>query len=326
MNKDKWKRLEEVISADYNNIAGVVILKDEQVIYENYFSGCSEDSSLHVFSVTKSVMSILLGIAIDKGYINSINQKILDFFPEYKPRKGEKVLQQATVKDLITMTLPYKYKFPFVTYMKYFMSKDSVKFCLDLAGGKNGAGRFNYEPIVGLDILSGILVKATGQSILDFAVDNLFRPLEITVAENIVLGSAKEQRQFNQSTHTSGWVSNGKGVNTGSWGLTLSVRDMAKVGQLYLSDGIWRGEQIVCSSWVKDSTKKHNYWDKMNLAYGYLWWVIDEEENVFAAMGDSGNVIYCNKEKSLTVSIVSKYSPKAKDRLPLIKGYIEAIV
>ena len=83
------------------------------------------------------------------------------------------------------MTAPYKYKFAPCTYIKYFMSDDRVKFTLDLLGGKGQIGEFRYTPLVGPDILSGILVKATGQSVFDFATENLFSPLGITVESNV---------------------------------------------------------------------------------------------------------------------------------------------
>lgn len=95
--------------------------------------------------------------------------------------------------------------------------------------------------MLGPDILSGILVKATGQSVFDFATENLFSPLGITLESNVVLHSAKEQREFNKATNISGWVSDPTGINAGGWGLTLSPMDMAKIGQLCLDGGMWNG-------------------------------------------------------------------------------------
>ena len=78
--KDKIKK---VVYEEYNNTLGIVAYKDNKKVYEEYFNESSEDESVHTFSIAKSVISILIGIAIDKGYIKSVNQKILDFFPEY---------------------------------------------------------------------------------------------------------------------------------------------------------------------------------------------------------------------------------------------------
>lgn len=324
MNKEKVIELEKIISNNYSNIAGMVVLKDGNTLYENYFNGCTANSRIHVYSVTKSIISILIGIAIDKGYIKSVNQKVLDFFPDYTVKKGETTIQNITLKNLLTMTAPYKYVI-FAPYKKYFTSDDWVKFTLDLLGGRGKIGKFRYAPLIGPDILSGIIVKATGQSVLDFATKNLFSPLGITVETNVVFHSKGEQIAFNKAKNISGWVADPNGVNTGGWGLTLSSRDMAKIGQLYLDNGIWDGKQIVSKRWIDESTKEHSRWEKLNLPYGYLWWLDSDKEHGYAAMGDGGNIIYVNTKKKMVVSITSLFVPKSKDRIKLIKEYIEPI-
>jgi len=323
MNQEKMIELEKTINNYYGNIAGIIVLKNGKTLYENYFNECTSASRIHVYSVSKSIISILIGIAMDKGYIKSINQKVLDFFPDYTVKRREKTIQNVTLRDLLTMTAPYKYKFGPYTYIKYFMSNDWVKFTLDLLGGKGQIGDFKYTPLVGPDILSGILVKATGQSVFDFAAENLFSPLKITVESNVVFHSAKEQSAFNKAKSISGWVADPTGINSGGWGLTLSPADMAKIGQLCLDGGTWNGKQIVSARWIEESTKEHSRWEKINLPYGYLWWIIDDKEHACAAMGDGGNVIYFNTKKGIVVSIASLFVQNAKDRIELIKEHIE---
>ena len=172
MNQEQIERMENIINKDYANMAGMVIMKDGETVYEKYFNGCTEANRIHIFSVTKSIISILIGIAIDKGCIDSVDQKVLEFYSEYAIKKGERTIQNITIRDILTMTAPYKYKFN--PYVKYFTSSDWVKFSLDMLGGKGHIGEFRYAPIVGPDILSGILVKATGQSVFNFAKENLF--------------------------------------------------------------------------------------------------------------------------------------------------------
>lgn len=325
MNKEKVIELEKIINNEYSNIAGMATLRDGKIVYENYFNECNATSRIHVYSVTKSIISILIGIAIDKGYIKGVNQKVLDFFPDYTIKRREKNIQNVTLKNLMTMTAPYKYKFAPYAYIKYFMSDNWVKYTLDLLGGNGHIGQFRYTPLIGPDILSGILINATGQSLFDFATENLFLPLGITVERNVVLLSAKEQRAFNKSKSISGWVADSTGINSGGWGLTLSPRDMAKIGQLCLNGGMWDGKQIVSTKWIIESTKEHSRWEKMNLPYGYLWWIIDGEEHACAAMGDGGNVIYFNTKKNIVISIASLFMQNAKDRIKLIKEHIEPI-
>lgn len=323
MDQKKVAELEELINKDYGNIAGIVIRKNGEDVYEKYFNGCGAKSTIHVYSVTKSILSILIGIAVDKGYIEGTGQKVLDFFPEYTVKKGEKTIQHVTLQNLLTMTAPYKYKF--APYKKYFTSDDWVTFTLDLLGGRGQIGKFRYTPLIGPDILSGILKKATGQSVFEFATENLFVPLEISVKGNVIFHRKEEQLAFNQATDISGWVADPIGVNAAGWGLTLTAGDMAKIGQLYLNGGKWKEKQVVSTHWVNESTREHSRWEKINCAYGYLWWIVDEKERACAAMGDGGNVIYFNTGKNMVVSIASLFMPKVKDRIEFITEYVEPI-
>jgi CubicO group peptidase (beta-lactamase class C family) len=320
MNQIKMKELEQIINSKYGNTTGIVIIKDGIVSYEKYFKGCTANSRVHVYSVTKSVISILIGIALDKGYINNLEKKVLDYFPEYKVKRGERKIQNITLRDMLTMTAPYKYQL-FAPYIKYFKSSDWVKFSLDLLGGRGKIGTFRYAPLIGPDILSGILVKATGKSVLDFAAENLFEPLGIKVENNLLFNNKEEQIAFNQSTDISGWVTDSAGIHAAGWGLTLTPMDMAKIGQLYLNGGMWGDRRIISSKWIDDSTVEHSRWKKRNLPYGYLWWV---NEDGYAAMGDGGNTIYVNTKKKLVVSIAALFVPKASDRIELIKKNIES--
>lgn len=321
MNYTQQRILEERIKEDYSNIAGMVIFKEGKTVYENYFNGCHPTDAHHIFSVTKSIISILIGIAIDKGFIKSVNQKVLNFFPNYVCKKGEKTIQLITLEHLLTMTAPYKYKS--APYTKYFTSEDWVKSSLDLLGGKKEPGTFRYTPLIGPDILSGILTYSTGQTVNDFATNYLFSPLGIERKPNIMFASKEEQLAFHKSKNTNGWVSDPKGVNTSGWGLTLTAQDMAKIGQLLLNDGIWENERILSSHWITQATKEHSKWEELNVSYGYLWWI--NKGVGYAAMGDCGNIIYVNTQLKLVVAIVSTFKPTAKDRIEMIHNYIEPI-
>ncbi len=216
------------------------------------------------------------------------------------------------------MTVPYKYKFN--PYTKYFTSMDWVKFSLDKMGGRGTIAEFRYAPIIGPDVLSGILAKATGQSVLEFAKENLFEPLDINIEKNITFDSKEEQMKFYESTDMNGWVADPQGVNTAGWGLTISPVDMAKIGQLFLNKGKWNDKQIVSERWVRESTTEHSRWKKLDLPYGYLWWI--GEKSGYAAMGDGGNIIYVNPEKNLVVTITSLFYPRAKDRIEFIEKFV----
>ena len=323
MEQKQIASLENKIKMESGNIAGIIVLKDDNVVYENYFNQCSENDPIHIFSVTKSIVSMLFGIALDKGCIKNLDEKVIDFFPNYQTRKREKTIQHVTIRNLLTMTAPYKYRFN--PYPKYFSSDDWVISSLDLLGGNGKIGNFKYAPVIGIDILSGILVNATGKSVLEFAQDNLFSPLGISVDKNIYFQSKEEQLDFYQSKGANGWVADPKGTNTAGWGLSLTTMDMAKLGQLYLNEGHWNGRQVISDQWIFESTQVQSVWKARHLKYGYLWWVIDEAEHSYAALGDGGNAIYVNVKDKIVVAISSLFVPRVKDRIDFIKREIEPL-
>lgn len=293
--------------------------KNGTKVYEKYFNGYTADNAVHVYSVTKSVLSALIGIAIDQGYIGSLDQKVLAFFPDYQVKDGEKTIQKITLKHLMTMTAPYKYETE--PYELFFTSQNPIQDALDLLGGNGIIGEFNYSAIGGTHILAGILARATGQSILDFAEKYLFAPMGITVPHNLLLRSEEEHMRVMNDKTTRGWVVDPQGINTGSWGLFLTPEDMAKIGQLHLDGGRWLGKQLVSAAWIAESTKEHSRWDK--LLYGYLWWIIDDQAHSFAALGDGGNVIYVNNKNNMVIAIASLLVPDVRDCIELIKTTIE---
>jgi CubicO group peptidase (beta-lactamase class C family) len=320
MNQEKIKELENIINKDYRNITGMVIQKNGMKLYENYFNEYTVDHAIHVYSVTKSIVSVLIGIAIDEGDIKNVDQKVLDFFPYYTVNAGEKTIQEITIGNLLTMTAPYKYKTE--PYEKFFASQNPIQDALDLLGGDGSIGEFNYSAIGGTHILSGILTKATGRPILDFATEKLFSPLGINVPNNVVIKNKEEHFAVMNDKSTSGWAVDPQGLNTASWGLFLTPVEMAKIGQLYLNNGVWNDKQIVSAEWISESTMEHSrcvQWG--DLAFGYLWWLIDGES--YAAMGDGGNIIYVNTKNQMVISMASLFIPEAKDRIEFIKGYIE---
>lgn len=313
---------EETIETQYNNITGIVVQKDGETRYERYFHGFSADNAAHVFSVTKSMFSALIGIAIEQGSIKSVEQKVLDFFPDYRVLPGETTIQQVTIENLLTMTAPYKYQTE--PYQLFFASTNPIHDALDLLGGEKPIGAFHYSAIGGTHILSGILTRATGRNTLDFAKEHLFDPLGICVPQSIVIRSENEHIAVMNDSNTRGWVVDPQGNNMASWGLFLTPQEMATFGRLYLNGGAWEGEQIVPAAWIAESTREHSRcleWGK--LPYGYLWWVIDHES--FAALGDGGNVIYVNAKKRMVIAIASFMTPDAKDRIKWIKTQIEPL-
>ncbi|WP_242308004.1 serine hydrolase [Bacillus cereus group sp. BfR-BA-01524] len=303
------EKLDQIIKEEYKNMNGMLVVQKENVIFEKYYNGHGPDDAFHVASVTKTIISVLIGICIDKGYIKSVDQKVIEFFPEYKPKASE-----ITVRHLLTMTAPY----PFTDWQEPLeelcTQPDWVQYTLNRMGNGGEIGSFKYSS-AGVHVLSAIITSVTGKSAREFANEYLFQPLDMREIPKYNMKAFGFDDLFGKDVK--GWVHDPNGISTGGWGLTLTVRDMNKFGSLYLNEGAYNGKQILSKSWIKESTEMNQN------QYGYLWW-LREEEDVYSycAMGDGGNMICCIPKKDLVVVIASEIIPNAGDRWKLIKECI----
>lgn len=318
MTPKEITQLTQRIQQDYTNIKGIVVRQYDKTALELYVNGGNQTSKLHVYSITKSILSILIGIAIDKGYIQSIDVCISEFFPEVVETENNKGI---TIKDLLTMSVDIPQDE--TSFIHYFKSDDHLHFTLQALNEATRIDGFSYSPIIGPDILSGVIMKSTGRSVLDFANEYLFEPLGINGKTDILVESEEAQYAFYQSTVMNGWVMDALGLHSAGWGLTLTPMEMAKIGQLYVNKGMWNGVELVSNKWMKKSIQQHNHWQEMDLAYGYLWWILDEENSIYAAMGDGGNIIYVNEKYQLVISVASGFQPDVMDRIAFIQAFIE---
>ena len=121
------------------------------------------------------------------------------------------------------------------------------------------------------------------------------------------------------------WFADPQNLGTPGYGLCLTAADMAKIGQLCLNKGTYKGSQIVSSKWIHEMTSPRPVEGKYfrGMEYGYLWWIISRKKNIYAAIGNSGNVIYINPQKHLVVAVASYFKPTIFDRVDFIQKYIE---
>ena len=275
-------------------------------------------------SATKSIVALLVGIAVDRGQIASIDDKVLSYFPDYQVKRGEKTIYDVTIRHLLTLRAPYKGKGD--PWSKVCISENWTYASLDFLGGRGGlTDEFNYKTVC-LHILSGILYKATGMTTVDYANEYLFKPLGIAEHENYYAKSAEEHKHFtmDKEPKTNVWFADRDGLGTPGYGLCMCAKDMAKIGQLCLNEGVWEGKQIISSSWIKDMTRPRKIEGQMwrGMMYGYLWWITNPEKNIYAAIGNSGNVIYVNPDKNVVVSVASYFKPTIFDRVDFIEEYV----
>ncbi|MCR5603692.1 MAG: beta-lactamase family protein [Lachnospiraceae bacterium] len=321
MCKDKLHDLIMQSNGNVSNICQIYAIKDGETVYDDCWHGFKTQDAMNVNSVTKGVMSLLAGIAMDKGFIKGPDQKVMDFFPDYRVKRGEKTIYEVTVRHLLTMTAPYKYRSE--PWTKVCTSDDWTLAVLDFLGGRKGlTGEFKYATL-GIQILAGIIENATGEKCIDFANRNLFKPLELP--ERIPHGDSSKEDQFdffmNKNPRRYEWYSDPKGSVTAGWGLCMSARDMAVTGALVLADGVYGGERIISEEYLKDMLTPHLKLDERmgNMSYGYLWYKPYDDREVYAAIGDCGNIIYVNKEKNISVGITGSFKPRIFDRVEFIE-------
>jgi CubicO group peptidase (beta-lactamase class C family) len=283
---------------------------------------------MNVNSVTKGVMGLLAGIALDEGHIKSVDQKVMDFFPDYTVKRGEKTIYDVTIRHLLTMTAPYKGKSE--PWKKVCTSQDFTLAILDYLGGRKGiTGEFRYATL-GIQILTGIIERATGEKCIDFANRKLFEPLDLP--KRIPHGDSSKEDQFdffmNKNPRKYEWYSDPQGSVTAGWGLCMSAKDMAVIGAMVLGDGTYRGTRIVSAEYIGEMlTPRLRLGERVGcMEYGYLWYKPYADREVYAAIGDSGNIIYINRENSVSVGMTGTFKPRIFDRVEFIERMVLPVI
>ncbi|MBE6866842.1 MAG: serine hydrolase, partial [Ruminococcaceae bacterium] len=200
------KVLNTYSSKNDTNIKQIVVYKDNVLEIEEYRDGFKKDDTMNVMSVTKSVTSLLIGIAIDQGLIKSADDFVMDYYKEiYTPKRGEQTIFKVTIKHLLTMTAPYKGKSE--PWTKVCTSEDWTLTTLDILGGRKGiTNEFRYHTL-GVQILLGIIRNTSGMDVLDFANKYLFEPLGIAPRSNAGCESKEDQFEYlmNKNDHGKVW-------------------------------------------------------------------------------------------------------------------------
>lgn len=320
MNKEEFHAYVSESKGNESNICQICAMRNGAAVYEDSWRGFAADDAVNVNSVTKGVMALLAGIAADKGFI-SVDDKVMDYFPDYQVKRGEKTIYDVTVRHLLTMTAPYKGKSE--PWKKVCTSDDWTKAALDFLGGRSGiTGEFRYATL-GIQILAGIIERASGEKLIDFANMNLFIPLGIP--EHTIHGDSSKEDQFdffmNKGPRKNEWYSDPQGAVTAGWGLCASAEDLARIGDMVLNEGRFNGTRIVSSDWINSMLTPYQKLGERfgNMYYGYLWYKPFEDREVYAAIGDCGNIIYVNREVNIAVGVTGTFKPMIFDRVEFIE-------
>ena len=265
-------KLLEYIEKQDKDIHSLIVIRNGHVILEAYYYPYARDQKHVLNSCTKSFVSALVGIAIEKGYVPSENSTVLDYLSEYRITDYE-LKRKIAIKHLLTMTSGIDWPQYGPNNINDKMTKsngDWVGFILDRPMVAEPGRRSNYSN-GDAHLLSAIIQKATGETALDFGWEHLFKPLSISDVR---------------------WDYDPRGISIGSATMYLTPRDMAKLGSLYLNDGLWEGKTIVPADWVHASLQSHT---KIEISggfadYGYYWWIYPDL-GMYEAWGGAGQRI-----------------------------------
>ncbi|PEL06705.1 serine hydrolase [Bacillus sp. AFS017336] len=304
INTMNYEQLEDELVKE--RIATCIIYQNGEIKYKYYKNTKSETKLFKVNSVTKSVLSMLIGIAIDKGFIESVKTPISEFFPNIEPNKKE-----LTIEHFLTMTAGYDWQewgewggrpVPMIN------SEDWVQYVLEKEMVNSPGEKMIYDSGAS-QVISAIIQIVTKEKLAYFANKMIFEPLEIT--EFI-------------------WHEDSNGINIGGFGLSLKPNDMLKLGILMLQNGKWNNKQIISSDWVSQSTKAKFHTYHHVGSYAYHWWVAENDEpktvdsSIYFAMGYGGQCIIISPKQQLVAVFTSAKYIETNVPLKIFQKYFQS--
>ena len=309
-DSDSLTRLTEIIreGKEFPDLHSLLIVRNGFLVVEEYFGKYSADKLHMLQSVSKSFTSALIGIAIERGEIMGVDEKVLDFFTGMRIIKNmDERKASLRLRDLLTMRSGTDYREGFAGSPHNTLNSLSTgwdQFYLDRPMIRDPGTYFQYDS-GGVILMSSMLKNRTGLHADGYAKKYLFEPLAITEVR---------------------WFKNKEGHPHTGGGLILLSQDMAKFGLLYLHNGAWEGTQIVPAHWVKESVQKHvdlHRGDPGVIGYGYLWWLLSPDPNgagkewIYAAMGFRAQYIFVIPEHDMVVVVTGGTRNRTDQRKPI---------
>lgn len=275
---------ESIADIEKYKTTAFLVVRNDSVVYEQYWDGFREDSPSNSFSVAKTIVSILVGIAIDEGKIKSVDQPVGDFIPRFKEGKNA----ELKIKHLLTMSsginFDENYKSPVGYPAKAYFGSDINKITIAHNVVEDPGKNFIYLS-GNTQILGIVLETATGKTLSDYAAEKLWMPI--------------------QSKNTALWSLDDQGNEKAYCCFNSNARDFSRIGSLYLHKGKWGEEQVVSEQYVNASIVPAdllNKWGKPNDAYGYSWWLTTyKDHTIFYARGILGQYIFVIPDKNMVI-------------------------
>jgi CubicO group peptidase (beta-lactamase class C family) len=294
---------------EYPDIHSLLIVRNGRLVLEEYFHGYSEGYLHMQQSVSKSFTSALIGIAIDQGKIEGVEEKVLGFFPGIGGVKNlDDRKRSITLQDLLTMRSGTDYHEEGSDSPHHRLNRLQEgwdRFYLDRPMLRDPGSSFLYDS-GGVILMSSILERRTGMHADAYAAKHLFPALGVDKTR---------------------WYRNREGHPHTGGGLQLRPGDMARFGQMYLDGGRWKGRQVVPETWVKESTRRHVKFGSGSrgrvVGYGYLWWILQGDPagsgdlDIYAAMGFRAQYIFVIPEHDMVVVVTGGTTNSRDQRRPV---------
>ena len=263
-----------------------VVIQNDVIVYERYYRGASDSTLVNTFSVTKSIVSALVGIAISEGHIRSVDQTVAEFLPEFsgKPYGG------VTIRSLLQMTSGIAFSFngwsPFADNAQFYYGSDLRGQVAKLRTAQPQGTVWKYKES-DPQMLALILERATGMTLSEYLEKELWRPLGMEFDASWSMDRGEH------------------GVEKAFCCFNARARDLARFGLLYLHKGTWGGRQVLPREWVETSTAVDTSAAGAD-NYKYLWWVPRPHEGDFYANGNLGQFIYVNPNANVVIVKLSE--------------------
>ena len=279
-------------AADLDTIYSLLVIKNGYLIAEDYFHEGSPDQKDRLQSVTKSVTSALVGIALEQGCLSSVDQRMLDFFPEVASKITDPRKEQIMLRNMLEMRAGYPNEEDDPALWEGLLSGHYPPLIEAFPLVSDPGTRFHYSNLTS-NWLGIIVDRACGMNLKAYAEEHLFLPLEVEAGE---------------------WGQDAEGHNNGCGDLHLTARDAAKFGLLYLNDGVYKGNQVIPADWVQDSLQTYSVNEAFvkkvgqfrDIGYGYQWWSATAgEHHVNFAWGHGGQLIVLVDELDMVIVTTS---------------------
>jgi CubicO group peptidase (beta-lactamase class C family) len=316
------------VSSLHPEVRSVLVVRHGYLVYERYWQGMTASDGDNVYSVTKSVVSALVGIALGEGKLKGLDQPVAALLARHLPKDADPRLARVTLEQLLTMTSGLAGDDPSLggdprVSERQGASRDWVRHILGRRLATNPGTGFAYSSATS-QLLSAVVADATGQSTLALARARLFGPLGIHSAkapEPVFVAHPSQATLKAYQRAPVAWPTDPQGYQLGFSGLKLPSRDLAKFGYLYLNGGRWDGRQVIPAGYVAASTRPHSTPppDGPGESYGYQWWVTSQARHPsFLAHGYGGQLIQVIPDLDLVVVITSDASQNRMDAGDLV--------